>query len=92
MKFLRGTPADLFGWSAHRRQERELIAWYEDLIRRVLDRYDETNVAAAIDIASLPDQIRGYEHIKEKSITQVKKAASDKLAAIEAAALAHSAR
>jgi indolepyruvate ferredoxin oxidoreductase len=92
MKSLRGSPFDLFGYNAHRRMERDLIVWYKDLIRRVMDGFDEANLAAALDLASLPEQIRGYERIKELSVTQVKKAASEKLAAIEAAALAHSAR
>ncbi|MGH9664342.1 MAG: indolepyruvate ferredoxin oxidoreductase family protein, partial [Bryobacteraceae bacterium] len=67
LKWLRGTPFDIFGYGSHRRQERELIGWYRGLIAEVL-----THVAAspalALEIAALPDRIRGYERIKEESI------------------------
>ncbi len=92
MKSFRGTPLDIFGWSAHRRSERALIEWYKDLIRRVIQEYDESNAALALEIAALPEQIRGYEQIKEKSVVGVKKAANEKLAALKAAALQTSAR
>jgi indolepyruvate ferredoxin oxidoreductase len=80
LKFLRGGALDIFGYSAHRRAERELIAWYRELIGRVLDRFGEENRAKALEIAALPDQIRGYERIKEESIARVKKLAEEKLA------------
>jgi indolepyruvate ferredoxin oxidoreductase len=88
MKGLRGTPLDVFGWSAHRRMERELIDWYKDLIHRVMDHYDPSNPAPALEIAALPDQIRGYEQIKEQSVAAVRKTAEEKLAALTAPALA----
>ncbi len=72
--------------------ERELIEWYKDLIRRVMDQYDSSNARTALEIAALPDQIRGYEQIKERSVQAVKKAAEEKLAALKAAALETSAR
>jgi len=87
MKFLRGTALDVFGWNPHRRMERSLIEWYQDLIRRVLARYDASNAALALEIAGLPDQIRGYERIKERSVEVAKRAAEEKMAALEAAAL-----
>ncbi len=83
MKFLRGGPLDIFGYSSHRRQERALIAWYRDLIRKVMDQLTEANAAKAIEIASLPDQIRGYERIKEENIARVKKLADEKLAELK---------
>ncbi|MGA3186817.1 MAG: indolepyruvate ferredoxin oxidoreductase family protein [Bryobacteraceae bacterium] len=75
MKALRGGPLDIFGYAPHRRMERELITWYRDLISQVLDR----DLPQAQEIAALPDQIRGYEQIKEKSIAQVKKRAAEML-------------
>ena len=86
MKFLRGTPFDIFGYASHRRKERELIAWYRTLIEQVLDRLTPDNLDAALEIASLPDQIRGYEKIKEASIDKVKKAAEEKLQLMQSAA------
>jgi indolepyruvate ferredoxin oxidoreductase len=82
MKALRGTPFDVFGMSRHRRMEHSLAGWYKDLIRRVMDFLNEDNEAQALEIALLPDQIRGYERIKEKSVDEVKRAAEQKLAAL----------
>ncbi len=80
MKGLRGSEFDIFSWSAHRRMERELIGWYRGLIERVLERVTEENLAKALEIAALPDQIRGYEHIKEENVARAKKCAEEKLA------------
>jgi indolepyruvate ferredoxin oxidoreductase len=76
MKGLRGGPLDIFGRSKHRRMERELITWYRDLISQVIER----NLPNALEIAALPDQIRGYERIKESSIANVKSRAAEMLA------------
>jgi indolepyruvate ferredoxin oxidoreductase len=83
MKPLRGGAFDIFGYSKHRRLERGLIAWYRGLIEQVMDRLSEENVATALEIAALPDQIRGYEHIKEENIARVKKLAAEKLAQLQ---------
>ena len=83
-KGLRGTALDIFGLSAHRRLERSLIAWYRQLIEEVLANLTPENLAQALEIAALPDQIRGYEKIKEQNIASVKKAASEKLAVLKA--------
>ncbi|HLJ18331.1 MAG TPA: DUF6537 domain-containing protein, partial [Bryobacteraceae bacterium] len=85
MKSLRGTPLDIFGYSPHRRRERQLIDWYRGLIEDVLD-HAAANPALALEIAALPDQIRGYESIKERSIETTKRAAAEKLALLRQAA------
>ncbi len=79
MKPLRSGPLDIFGYSEHRREERALIAWYRGLIEQVMDRLTEENLPWALEIAALPDQIRGYERIKEESIARVKKLAEEQL-------------
>jgi indolepyruvate ferredoxin oxidoreductase len=84
LKSLRGGALDIFGYSSHRRAERALISWYRDLISQAINRMNEGNVAKALEIASLPDQIRGYERIKEDSIERVKKLATEKLAEMQA--------
>jgi indolepyruvate ferredoxin oxidoreductase len=84
MKGLRGGALDIFGYSSHRKMERELINWYRQLISRVMDHMTEDNPTQALEIAALPDQIRGYEHIKEESIERVKKLAEEKLTAMSA--------
>ncbi len=83
LKILRGTPLDVFGFSPHRRQERALIRWYRGLIEQVVANLRPDNLATALEIAALPDQIRGYEAIKEQSIAQVKRLAAEKLQAMK---------
>lgn len=78
-KALRGTPFDVFGYAKVRREERELIAWYRDLIDQCLRKLTTDNLGNAIEVASLPDQIRGYEGIKRESIVRVKALAAQKL-------------
>jgi indolepyruvate ferredoxin oxidoreductase len=77
-KALRGTALDFFGYQAERRQERELIADYEALIRGLLPRLGRVNYEMAVKLAAIPDQIRGFGHVKDKSV-QDAKAARDRL-------------
>ena len=72
LKFLRGTPFDPFGYSAERKNERELIADYVTTIEALLRDLTPENHATAIDIAALPEQIRGYGHVKESNISLAK--------------------
>ena len=71
-KALRGTPFDLFGLQHERRLERQLIRDYETDIERLLATLDRRNLDAAVEIASLPDEIRGYGHVKAKAIAEAK--------------------
>src|SRR5581483_1309931 len=84
LKALRGTPLDIFGYSAHRRQERALIGWYRDLVEGVVANLTPDNLPLALEIAALPDQIRGYEKIKEQNIANVKQLAAEKLRLMKA--------
>jgi indolepyruvate ferredoxin oxidoreductase len=68
LRFLRGTPLDLFGYTRERRDERALIERYEQLIDEVLCNLDADRLALAIEIAEVPDQIRGFGHVKEASM------------------------
>ena len=72
MKGLRGTFFDPFGWTAERRRERALIAEYADVIKEVLSNLTPRNHATAVEIAAIPEQIRGFGHIKEASIEAAK--------------------
>jgi indolepyruvate ferredoxin oxidoreductase len=65
-KVLRGTALDLFGYAAHRREERSLIGWYRGLVEEVL------NGKAAPEVLTLPENIRGYEGIKAASIERAR--------------------
>ncbi|MDX2381859.1 MAG: indolepyruvate ferredoxin oxidoreductase family protein, partial [Acidimicrobiia bacterium] len=64
MKGLRGTPADPFRWAEVRRVERAMIPEYVDAVRRLCDRLAADTLGESIAIASLPDQVRGYEDLK----------------------------
>ena len=72
LKFLRGTPFNPFGYSAHRKLERQIIRDYEARIQEILSRLSDHNLEVAIEIASLPEQVRGFEDVREKQIEQAK--------------------
>ncbi len=67
-KGLRGTRFDPFGWTAERRMERALAADYADAVRRLVRGLDAATHDVAVRIASVPDQIRGFGHVKEASV------------------------
>ena len=69
-KGLRGTAFDPFGYTRERRRERALIDRYERTVAALLDGLDHSNHALAIEIASLPERIRGFGHVKAKSIEE----------------------
>ena len=71
--------------STIRREERALIAWYRNLVEEVLEHATPGTLDLAIEIVSLPDQIRGYEGIKRASIRAVKELAAEKLAVVKQA-------
>ncbi|MEU0513005.1 indolepyruvate ferredoxin oxidoreductase family protein [Amycolatopsis sp. NPDC006125] len=60
---LRGTRFDLFGYARVRRVERQLISEYRDAISKAL-RVAEANEPSLLELAELPDVVRGYEDIK----------------------------
>jgi Indolepyruvate ferredoxin oxidoreductase, alpha and beta subunits len=65
LRFLRGTALDPFGRTAERRMERQLVEDYFATVERLLARLDAGNLELATRIASIPEQIRGYGHVKE---------------------------
>ena len=72
MKGLRGTAFDIFGYSADRRLERDLIAGYEKDVATVLGLLSPVTLDTAIELLSLPDRIRGYGPVKEKAVQDAK--------------------
>lgn len=68
LKALRGTPLDIFGYTDERRQERALITEYENTVHSALTDLSRDNLGNAIQLARVPESIRGYGHVKEKSI------------------------
>jgi indolepyruvate ferredoxin oxidoreductase len=71
LKGLRGAPFDVFGWTAERRTERKLISEYVSAMRLALPHQTE-HPKACLELAQLPQQIRGYGHVKEVSIKRAR--------------------
>jgi indolepyruvate ferredoxin oxidoreductase len=71
-KFLRGTRFDVFGRTAERRRERQLIAEYEALIAELLERLTPENHAIAVELATVPEYIRGFGHVKDAHLAEAK--------------------
>ena len=67
-KALRGTVFDPFGWQADRRMERTLASEYERDLRQALGRLRADTLAAATELAALPQDIRGFGPIKAASL------------------------
>ncbi|MGN1287948.1 MAG: DUF6537 domain-containing protein, partial [Bradyrhizobium sp.] len=72
LKGLRGTPFDVFGYTAERRAERELITWYEALIDTMLGKLDAARLPDLTAIAKAPMEIRGYGPVKDAAIDKTK--------------------
>jgi indolepyruvate ferredoxin oxidoreductase len=68
LKFLRGTALDVFGRTEERQMERALITEYETLVDELLSRLAADNHALAVELASLPEEIRGYGHVKARHV------------------------
>jgi indolepyruvate ferredoxin oxidoreductase len=68
LKGLRGTALDVFGYTAERKSERRLIEDYFKTIDTLLATLDHDNHALAVEIASIPELIRGYGHVKERHL------------------------
>ena len=69
LKGLRGTPLDLFGYTAERKTERALVDEYRASMEEVLASLNEHNHAAALAIARIPEQIKGFGHVKERHLS-----------------------
>ncbi len=72
MKGLRGTAFDLFGRSEERRTERALIGEYRRCIEELLQGLNAGNRTLAVDIARVPEDIRGYGHVKERHLRKAR--------------------
>jgi indolepyruvate ferredoxin oxidoreductase len=67
-RHLRGSWLDPFGWQHERRLERRLIKDYEQLIDELLDGLAPDTGDAALILATWPDAVRGFGHVKERSL------------------------
>jgi indolepyruvate ferredoxin oxidoreductase len=71
-KFLRGTAVDPFGRTQERRTERKLIEDYQAMLGKVLDALTADNHQIAVALASIPEKIRGFGHVKQRHLTAAK--------------------
>ena len=72
LRRLRGTRFDIFAHSEERQTERRLIGEYEAMIDEIVSRLSPGNHAVAVELASLPLEIRGFGHIKEANLALAK--------------------
>lgn len=72
LKGLRGTLFDIFAYTKDRQRERALITEYEALMTYLLERLKPENYEFAVALAELPEHIRGYGHVKERHLRDVK--------------------
>ncbi|HYL17806.1 MAG TPA: indolepyruvate ferredoxin oxidoreductase family protein [Burkholderiales bacterium] len=72
LRGLRGTALDIFGYTEERRTERRLIEDYERTVAELLGRLTPESHALAVEIASIPEEIRGYGHVKMKNLAAAK--------------------
>lgn len=77
---LRGGLFDIFGYTEERKSERQLIGDYEKTVAGLLDKLDTGNAGLAAEIASIPEQIRGYGHVKEAHLHKAKAREAELLA------------
>ena len=68
LKGLRGGALDIFGRTPERVQERALIVDYKVSIEEVLKTLSNANHATAVEIARIPELIKGYGHVKERNL------------------------
>ncbi len=72
MRRLRGSLLDPFRWTPDRRLERELIRNYEITVEEILQRLEPGNHAASVTRAAMPERIRGFGFVKEKSLEKTR--------------------
>jgi indolepyruvate ferredoxin oxidoreductase len=80
LRFLRGSMLDIFGYTEERKGERQLIADYEKTIDTLLSSLNTDKLPLAVEIASIPEHIRGYGHVKDAHLHKAKAREADLLA------------
>jgi len=85
LRRFRGTPLDIFGRTAERRMERALIGEYEKLVDELVAALSPHNHALAVELAEIPEHIRGFGHVKERHLKAAKAREAELLAAFRQA-------
>ncbi len=71
-KGLRGTRFDIFSYNHERRAERDLIGQYTEILEQISKQLTPDNASIALELANLPDQVKGFGHIKLQAIETFK--------------------
>ena len=71
LRWLRGTPFDLFGYTRERKNERRLLVDYTATLNEIIGKLTADNYMAAIALATYPREIRGFGHVKEAAMEKV---------------------
>jgi indolepyruvate ferredoxin oxidoreductase len=85
-KGLRGSAFDIFGYTQERRMERRLISDYQALLDDLITRLTPANLASAVALAELPDEIRGYGYVKDGNVVKAEAKKAELLKAFNAPA------
>ncbi len=72
LRGLRGTAFDIFGYTSERKMERQLIEDYFKTITELADKLHPNNLDLLIELAEIPEHIRGYGHVKEAHLVKAK--------------------
>jgi indolepyruvate ferredoxin oxidoreductase len=88
LKGLRGTSFDIFGRTEERRAERRAITDYEATLGEIIANLSAATHATAVELASLPQEIRGFGHVKEANRRRVATRAASLLARLRDPAVA----
>jgi len=67
-RWLRATPLDPFGQTRERKMERRLIRDYQETMATLIKSLSPENYRIAIQVASVPGQVRGYGHVKQRNV------------------------
>jgi len=85
LRRLRGTALDVFGRTGERRRDRALVGAYEALVDEILATLAPHNHAIAVELASVPEHIRGYGHVRDEHVAKAKDREAALLARFRAA-------
>jgi len=77
---LRGTPFDIFGWSAERKDEGKFLADYLAWVTTALEHLSPTTVEAVCAVVNAANEVHGYSHVRRAGMTEVRARAAEKLA------------
>jgi indolepyruvate ferredoxin oxidoreductase len=81
LKGLRGTALDVFGHTEERQTEKALIGEYIAIVEQLISTLDTANHVKAVDIAKVPESIKGFGHVKERNLAAARQRWADLLKA-----------